>query len=111
MAAEQWRFPTRAATWLALSHLVLLDSVAFFALYLFVLQRWTASGAAYSIVIMPLVAALLGAWLAGQPVTLSLAVAGAIVLAGVYFGALSRPRRPIPAPVEEEALAQRCATC
>jgi drug/metabolite transporter (DMT)-like permease len=111
VTGEPWSLPGRGTTWAAVAHLALLGSVGLFSLYLFVLTRWTASGASFQFVLMPLVAVLLGAWLAAEPVSAGLAVGGAIVLAGVYVGALSRPKVPVPASAEKEALAQRCSNC
>lgn len=108
---EPWSIPSRQATWAALGHLVLLGSVALLSLYLYILKRWTASGASYQIVLMPLVTLVFGAWLADQPITAGVMLGGAVVLAGVYVGALSHPRVPIPTPPNQEALAQRCSTC
>ena len=108
---EPWSVPSRAATWLALGHLVLLGSVSFFALYLFILKRWTASCASYSIVLMPLVTVMLAAWLAGQPVSTGVVLGGAIILAGVYVGALSHERAAPPQTAGQEALVQRCSSC
>lgn len=108
---ERWSLPNRGTTWVAVAYLVLLGSVGLFALYLFVLKRWTASGASFQFVLMPLVAVLLGAWLVAEPVTAGVVFGGVIVLAGVYVGALSRARVPIPASAEKEALAQRCSNC
>jgi drug/metabolite transporter (DMT)-like permease len=111
VTGEPWSLPDRGTTWVAVAYLVLLGSVGLFALYLFVLKQWTASGASFQFVLIPLVAVLLGAWLAAEPVTAGVVVGGVIVLAGVYVGALSRPKVPVPASAEKEALAQRCSNC
>jgi drug/metabolite transporter (DMT)-like permease len=111
VTGERWTMPDRGTTWMAVAHLALLGSVGLFSLYLFVLTRWTASGASFQFVLMPLVAVMLGAWLAAEPVTVGVAFGGVIVLAGVYVGALSRPKVPVPATAEKEALAQRCSNC
>jgi drug/metabolite transporter (DMT)-like permease len=88
LAGEAQRLPTRTATWTALVYVILLGSVGLFVLYLFILKRWTASRTAYAFVLFPVVAAGLGAWLEATPVSLSLALGGAVVIAGVYIGAL-----------------------
>lgn len=108
---ETWSIPSEGATWLALAHLVLLGTVGLFGLFLYVLRRWTASATAYATVLMPVVTALLGFVLLGQSFTWGMALAAGLILAGVYLGALSLPKVPVPAPPEEEALSQRCASC
>jgi drug/metabolite transporter (DMT)-like permease len=57
-------------------------------LYLVVLRYWAASRAAYTFVVIPVVTLALSAWLDDEPVGAELAVGGAMVLAGVYVGAL-----------------------
>ena len=59
-----------------------------FVLYLVVLRYWAASRAAYTFVVIPVVTLALSAWLDDEPVGAELAVGGAMVLAGVYVGAL-----------------------
>ena len=59
---------------------------------------------------MPLVAAVLAAVLLDEPIGVSLLIGGAIVLAGVYVGALATKQTPVPADPNQEALAFRCST-
>jgi drug/metabolite transporter (DMT)-like permease len=54
-----------------------------------VIGRWTATASSYSSVIAPLITVSVALWLAGEAVTLTLLAGGALVLAGVYVGALS----------------------
>ena len=96
--------------WLALAYLVLLGTVALFGLFLYVLNHWTASRASYQFVLMPFVAAIAGALLLDERISTSLVIGGAIVLAGVYLGALSGGTPPSTAPPDQEALALRCST-
>jgi drug/metabolite transporter (DMT)-like permease len=84
---EVWSLPVEAATWSAFGYLVVLGSVGLFVLYLYVLKRWTASRASYVFVLFPVVALALSAWLEQEPVTPSLLLGAALVLAGVYVGA------------------------
>ncbi len=107
---ESWSLPTREGVWLVLAYIVLVGSVALFGMYLFVLKGWTASGASYQFVLMPFVAALLGAWLLGETINGGFVIGGLIVLTGVYVGALSSGSVPVPATPEQEAQAQRCST-
>jgi drug/metabolite transporter (DMT)-like permease len=81
--------PGDLATRAAYLYLVLLGSVGVFVLYLFVLKRWTASGVSYQAVLSPLVAIALSAWLLDESLTGGLFWGGALVIAGVYVGALA----------------------
>lgn len=92
VAREPLTLPSARATWLALAYLVIGGSFAVFALYLYVLRRWTASAASYQFVLFPFVTLTLSAWLTGERLTPMLAVGGLLVLAGVYVGALRRGR-------------------
>ena len=88
-AGETWALPSDTATWLVTGYLVFFGSGLLFYLYLYVLQRWTASATAYSFLLFPISATLLGAWLLGEPVTGRFALGGLIVMTGVYIGALA----------------------
>lgn len=96
-AGESLALPHRAATWGAVAYLVTLGSVVVFLLYLFVLGRWAASRAAYSFVLIPIVTVVLSAWLDDEPVGVGLVLGGALVLAGVYVGALRASVEPADA--------------
>jgi drug/metabolite transporter (DMT)-like permease len=87
-AGETIALPERAATWVALAYLVCIGSIVVFGLYVFVLRYWSASRAAYTFVVVPMVTVLLSAWLDDEPVRLGLVLGGALVLVGVYVGAL-----------------------
>ena len=89
--------PERGATWLALAYLVVLGSGPVFVLYLVVVRLWSASRAAYSFVLIPLVTVLLSAWIDNEPIGAGLVLGGLLVLAGVYVGAL-RPAAVAPPP-------------
>jgi drug/metabolite transporter (DMT)-like permease len=80
--------PERGATWLALAYLVVLGSGPVFVLYLVVVRLWSASRAAYSFVLIPLVTVVLSAWIDDEPIGAGLVLGGLLVLAGVYVGAL-----------------------
>jgi drug/metabolite transporter (DMT)-like permease len=88
VAGEHPTVPTRLETWLAFWYLVLIGTVAVFLLFLFVLRRWTASGTSYAFVLTPFVTVAIGVWLAHETVTWTFLVGGALVLVGVYVGAL-----------------------
>ena len=89
IAREQVALPTRLDTWIAYWYLVLIGSVAVFMLFLFVVQRWTASGTSFAFVLFPIVAVTVGVWLAHETVSSAFVVGGALVLLGVYVGALA----------------------
>jgi drug/metabolite transporter (DMT)-like permease len=95
---ESHGLPSRASTWSAVAYLVTAGSLGVFLLYLYVLRRWAASRAAYSFVLIPVVTVALSAWLDDEPVSRALVAGGALVLAGVYVGALRiRERAPTTA--------------
>ena len=96
---EPISLPERAATWGAVVYLVVVGSVLVFLLYLFVLGRWSASRTAYGFVLTPVITIVLSAWLDDEPLGAGLLLGGAMVLVGVYVGAL-RPSRVPPTPVE-----------
>lgn len=102
---ESWSMPVDAATWAVQVYLITIGSVGLFVLYLFVLKRWTATRTAFAFVLFPVVAAVLGLWLLGDPITLPLAVGSVIVLAGVYIGAMHGALSGEPA--EESKLSQQ----
>lgn len=85
---EPWALPRAPPTLIALGYLVTIGSVGLFGLYLFVLGEWTASAVSYQTVLSPFVTVAAGALLAGEVVGWAFALGGAIVLAGVYLGAL-----------------------
>jgi drug/metabolite transporter (DMT)-like permease len=87
---EPWALPQTARTWVVLGYLVVLGSVALFILFLYVIERWTASAAVYAIALMPVIAVALGSLLAGEPITWELTLGGILMMSAVYVGALSR---------------------
>jgi drug/metabolite transporter (DMT)-like permease len=91
VSGEELALPEAASTLTAQAYLVLAGSLAVFWLYVFVAQRWSASAASYQLVLIPLVTVVVSAWLQEDPVTPAFAVGSALVLLGVYIGALRRP--------------------
>lgn len=85
---ESHELPTSASVWVAVGFLALVGSPLLFILYVFVLNRWTASAASYQFVLFPPVTIVLGALVAGEAVTGGLLLGVPLVLAGVYVGAL-----------------------
>jgi len=90
IAHEIWALPTRTPTILSITYLILPGSVLLFQLYLYVITRWTASATNYGFVLIPLVTILVASILAGELVTSTFLVGSALILVGVYFGAISR---------------------
>ncbi len=100
IAGEPRVIPQRLETWLALVWLVG-ATIAGFVLLVWVLGRWSVSATAYVRVLSPLVTVLLATTIAGESLTSAFLVGGALVIAGVYIGALSRPSAPAVDPVPE----------
>jgi drug/metabolite transporter (DMT)-like permease len=90
LTGERPVLPQIASAWLAQIYLILPGSVLLFAILLFVLKRWTASAVSFQVVLSPILSIALAAWLLGEPLTNGLFVGGALVLVGVYFGAITR---------------------
>jgi drug/metabolite transporter (DMT)-like permease len=105
VAGEAIVVPARLETWLAMAYLIGPGSVAVFVLVLFVLARWTASATSYAFLLFPLVAIVFGGLLLDEPVQPSFLTGGAIVLFGVYLGAVYRPRHRVDESAGETARA------
>lgn len=86
---EDWSVPTHTDTILAVAYLVTVGSVGLFVLTLLVVRLWTASATAYMFVLFPVGAMLLGAWLLDAPLTVRGLTGAVVVMASVWFGALS----------------------
>jgi drug/metabolite transporter (DMT)-like permease len=89
LAAERWVLPIQQDTWAAMAYLVVAGSVAVFWLFVFVLDRWTASSVSFEFLLIPIATIPFSALLTDERVTPLMLVGGAIILAGVYFGALA----------------------
>jgi drug/metabolite transporter (DMT)-like permease len=90
-AGEPIVVPTQSDTLLAMAYLIGPGSIGVFLLALYVLARWTASATSYAFLLFPLVAIVLGAVLFAEPFQPSFLLGGAVVLVGVYIGAVHRP--------------------
>jgi drug/metabolite transporter (DMT)-like permease len=88
LAGESWQAPASPSVWGALLYLAI-ASPFLFMLVVFVIKRWTATGASYQFVLFPIVSVIGGALLLGEDVTSSLLLGAPLVLLGVYVGALS----------------------
>lgn len=90
LAGESWHAPTSPSVWTAVIYLAV-ASPFLFMLIVYVIKRWTATGASYQFVLFPIVSVIGGALLLGEDVTSSLLFGAPLVLGGVYIGALSGP--------------------
>ncbi len=110
VSGEPLAAPASAATWFATGYLVIFGSVAMFALYIFTLQRWTASAVSYVTLLMPLVTVVLAAIIFDERISPTFIIGSVVVFAGVYVGAFftgrvsKSPVSSLPEclPVEEE---------
>ena len=92
VSQEPVALPTQSDTLLGMAYLIGPGSIGVFLLALYVLARWTASATSYAFLLFPLVAIVLGAALFAEPVQPSFLLGGAVVLVGVYVGAIYRPK-------------------
>jgi drug/metabolite transporter (DMT)-like permease len=92
VAQEPLELPTQADTLLGMAYLIGPGSIGVFMLALYVLARWTASATSYAFLLFPLVAIVLGAVLFAEPVQPSFLLGGAVVILGVYVGAIYGPK-------------------
>ena len=86
---ERWAWPVQPEARWALIYLASFGSVGLFGLTLLLVRRWTASATAYVLVVVPIVTLLLEAVIANVPLTFAAVVGAALVMAGVWFGALA----------------------
>jgi drug/metabolite transporter (DMT)-like permease len=94
LVGEAHPTPVRAETWIALGYLVVFGSVVLFALFLYTLQRWTASAVSYATLLFPFVGVTVATLVIGEPFSMSLVLGGGVALIGVYLGAFyTRPHR------------------
>jgi drug/metabolite transporter (DMT)-like permease len=89
VAGESWVVPTQQETIVSVAYLVTIGSVGLFVLTLLVVRLWTASATAYMFVLFPVGAMLLDAWLTGAPLTVRGVTGAIVVMASVFFGAVS----------------------
>jgi drug/metabolite transporter (DMT)-like permease len=76
--------------WGGLAFMIVLGTVVAYLFYAFALTELAASRVAAFAYLQPVVAALLGAWLLGEKVTLRVAAGGALILLGVYLAERER---------------------
>ncbi len=90
LMGEKHNAPTLPATWIAITYTVIPGSVVMFYLFIWILGRWSASATSYVIMLFPIVATIAGSLLAGETITLTFILGGALVLVGVWIGALMK---------------------
>jgi len=90
-------FDPRLSYWTGVLYLALFASVLTFSLYYPVVRRIGPAKAAYSSVIVPIIAMGFSTWLEDYRWT-ALNIAGAVLALGGMAGALSRSRSSVPAP-------------
>lgn len=103
IAGEQWVSPFSPEAAPAYLYLVLVGTVTLFYLYLYVLNRWSASGTSYAFLLFPISTVTIGVLVADEQVSVRFLIGGAIVMLGVWLGAFrsarrKRPARPAAAP-------------
>lgn len=72
-------------SWLALAYLVLFGSVIAFTAYNWLLEHYSPTLVATHTYVNPIVAVLLGWWLAGEPVSLNVMASMTLVIAAVFL--------------------------
>jgi drug/metabolite transporter (DMT)-like permease len=87
-AGEDLAIPQQPETWLAFLYLVIPGTLLTFWILLYLLRRWPASRVAYQFVLAPIVAILVAAPLLGEPIEPAVIAGTALVIVGVWLGAL-----------------------
>jgi drug/metabolite transporter (DMT)-like permease len=87
-AGEDLAIPQQLETWLAFVYLVIPGTLLTFWILLYLLRRWPASRVAYQFVLAPIVAILVAALLLGEPIEPAVIAGTALVIVGVWLGAL-----------------------
>ncbi len=100
VTGESLEAPATAGVAAALG-VMIVTSPLLFVLYVYVVQQWSASAAAYQLVLFPLVSIPLSAVLLDEPISASLLLGGPLVLVGVWVGALSADRGPLERDQEQ----------
>lgn len=91
LVGETWAAPRSPSVWAAVLYLAVASPILFM-LIVYVIRRWSASGASYQFVLFPIVSVIGGSLLLGEDITSSFLLGAPLVLAGVYIGALSGAR-------------------
>jgi len=89
---EPMPLPSKPSTWIAIAYLTIFGTCLMFILVVAILKRWPASRAAYILVLMPFVAIPVSAMLDHETIGFTYLAGVALVLVGVYLGAIA-PRQ------------------
>ena len=106
VAGDRWSIPVQQDTWLAMAYLVLAGSVAVFWLFVFVINRWTASAASFEFLLIPIATIPASVLITHEVVTPVMLLGGIVILAGVYLGVLAPGAKGVgasQAPAESSA--------
>jgi len=74
-----------ARSWLSLAYLILFGSVVAFTAYNWLMEHYTPTFVATHTYVNPIVAVFLGWWLAGEKVTINVAIAAVLVILAVFL--------------------------
>jgi drug/metabolite transporter (DMT)-like permease len=98
VSGETQIVPEREKTWLSFAYITTAGTMGVFLLYLLLLKRWTATATSYQFVLAPVVALPLAAILLNEDISSLFIAGGALVVGGVYLGALSpdKTKRAVP---------------
>jgi len=99
IAGDTYNLPTLPATWLAIAYNVIIGTGVLFVLWVYVLKRWDASRAAYNFVLLPPITLIFSSWILDEKVGVELIFGGALILVGVYIGALRPQSTVVEVPV------------
>ena len=102
LAGNRMVLPELQATWLALAYMVVIGTGVVFLLWVYVLEHWEASRAAYNFVLLPPITLFFSNLITGEDVGVEVVFGGLLILAGVYIGAL-RPTLPEPSDLAAPA--------
>ena len=96
LSGEKMAIPGQPTATIAFTYTVIFATIIAYLLYLYVLAHWTASGLSYSFVIIPLVTAVIANTLAKEQITIQFGIGGALIVMGVWIGALlpSKQKQP-----------------
>jgi drug/metabolite transporter (DMT)-like permease len=99
IVGESWTAPRTPGVWIGLAYLIV-ASPLLFMLFVYVIRRWTVTGASYQFVLFPIVSVIGGALVLDEEITAALLFGAPLVLLGVYVGALSggREEPAVPEP-------------
>jgi len=102
LTGESQVLPHSLAQWFPVIYLTLAGSLGAFTLFTWLLNHWDVTKVAYTAVIAPIVAVLLGAWLHHERIGWSTLVGAALVFSAVT-GVLTQKRNRLPFSDREPA--------